>query len=291
MPELLASSRAAPPDEARHRRRSQERHCHSAQTPGSHGCTRRRVLLSTLWGGGAGLASVAAAVAEEDFYQRWPLVTPADVLPYLRATAVQGNADSVVAALDAWSRFYPNYSIGELKGKILDDLVASCSPHVALEVGSFMGYSAVRTARSLPRGGRLLCVEASPANAAVVRSVVDYAGLGSRVEVLTGLSGDVMPRIASWIGPGGSDWVFLDHCKPCLLPDTLRMEALGIIRHGTCLVADNVIYPGAPDYLQHVGDPRLYDTRLVECDFEYSTTWREGFSAKKRDAISVSIRH
>jgi catechol O-methyltransferase len=270
MRELLASrvvraGEARPADEGR-------RHlpCVS-EAPARHGCTRRRVLLSTLWVGGIGAVSAAASAAEEDFYQRWPLVTPADVLPFLRATAEQGDAGSVVAALEAWGQHYPSYACGAEKGAILEQLVESKAPQLAVEVGSFQGYSAVRTARRLPRNGRLLCVEASPANAAVVRAVVDYAGLGTRVDVLTGLSGQVMGDIASWVGFGGSDWVFLDHCKPCLLPDTLRMEALGIIRAGTMVVADNVVYPGAPDYLQHVGDPRLYDTRLVECDFEYST--------------------
>ena len=262
---------------------------HASEAPTRHGCTRRRVLL-TLWGGGVGTVSAAASAAEENFYQRWPLVTPADVLPFLRATAKQGDADSVVAALESWGSHYPSYACGAEKGAILEQLVVSQAPQRAVEVGSFQGYSGVRTARRLPRGGRLLCVEASPANAAVVRAVVDYAGLGARVDVLTGLSSDVMPDIASWVGPGGSDWVFLDHCKPCLLPDTLRMEALGVIRPKTMVVADNVIYPGAPDYLQHVGDPRLYDTRLMECDFEYSTQWRDGFSGKKRDAVSISIR-
>eukprot|EP00961_Rhodomonas_salina_P217239 2935313-Rhodomonas_salina.2 len=30
------------------------------------------------------------------------------------------------------------------------------------------------------------------------------------------------------------------------------MEKLGIIQAGTVLAADNVIYPGAPDFLDHV---------------------------------------
>lgn len=249
--------------------------------------SRRRILLSSTAGTALALLGRQSCAFAEDFYQRWPLVQPSDVLPFIRASAKQGDAEAVVTALDVWASKYPNYGLGAEKGAILEQLFVTHAPKVALEVGSFMGYSAVRTARRLPPQGILHCIEASAANAAVVWQVVDYAGVGDRVDIVVGLSGDVLEDVAARIGR--CDWVFLDHCKPCLLPDCLRMEQLGIIRPGTCLVADNVLYPGAPDFLQHVQDVRLYDTELRECAFEYDTAWREG-GGKKRDAISVSIR-
>ncbi len=39
----------------------------------------------------------------------------------------------------------------------------------------------------------------------------------------------------------------------CYLPDLLAMERLGLVAPGTLVLADNVLVPGAPDYLQHVG--------------------------------------
>jgi predicted O-methyltransferase YrrM len=238
---------------------------------------------------GASTTLRAEAADDTDFYQRWPSVEPADVLPYVRATARAGDADAVVAALDEWGRHYPNYSCGPEKGALLEDLAARTAPRAGLEVGTFLGYSALRTARHLAARGRLRCIEASQANAEVAKAVLEYAGVGNVVDVTVGLSSDVLVDAAGWF-PAGADWVFLDHCKPCLLPDTLRMEELGIIRAGTVVIADNVVYPGAPDYLRHVGDARAYDTRLIDCSFEYNTPWRDGFSSRKRDAISVSVR-
>ena len=37
----------------------------------------------------------------------------------------------------------------------------------------------------------------------------------------------------------------MDHFKECYEPDLKAMEALGLIRKGTVVVADNVVYPGA----------------------------------------------
>lgn len=110
-------------------------------------------------------------------------------------------------------------------------------PSVALELGTFMGYGTARIFRSLPPGGRVISVEAGEEQAAVARQVLAYAGLpvgegpDARVQVINGLSGDVLPRLRELAGlpPGGSTqgeqqegaasapppvpFVFLDHCK------------------------------------------------------------------------------
>lgn len=44
----------------------------------------------------------------------------------------------------------------------------------------------------------------------------------------------------------------MDHVKEIYLEDFKLMEKLGAIRQGTTIFADNVIFPGAPDYLQHM---------------------------------------
>jgi len=255
----------------------------------------RRTPLAALDRRGA-LASLALALAlqparqaraEENFFETWPYVEPADVLPFVRSKAVAGNADSVLDALDEFCLHYPMYALGREKGVILGNLAANVKPRAALEVGTLFGYSAIRTARELAPGGRLVCIEANPAHAAVARTLLDLAGVGDRVEVLTGLSSDLAPRAAELLG--GADWVFLDHAKECYAPDTRALEALGVLRTGSLLVADNVIYPGAPGFLELVqGNAAKYETRLVEAAFEYRVSWREGLGEEKRDALSVT---
>jgi catechol O-methyltransferase len=193
--------------------------------------------------------------------------------------------------MDEFGEHYPMYKLGAEKGALLEGVLRAAPPMAALEVGTFLGYSALRTARLLPPGGRLLCIEASAANAATARAVLDYAGVGERVEILLGVAAKALPEAAARLGPTGADFVFLDHCKECYLPDTRAMEALGVIRAGTVLAADNVLYPGAPDFLAWVDSGAArYATRLLGAAFEYETVWKEGWEKGKADAISVSVR-
>lgn len=179
------------------------------------------------------------------------------------------------------------YKIGPEKGALFEGVLQRLQPRLALEVGTFLGYSAIRTARHLQQpGGQLLCIEANPQNAAVARQVVEYAGYKDRVRIIDGLSNKVIPQLPALLSAGqqagqgsqlsqqqppqlqvsmqqqqsqqqqeqqqpeqqqqGFDFVFLDHCKDCYLPDLQALEGLGLIRRGTTVMADNVMYPGAP---------------------------------------------
>jgi predicted O-methyltransferase YrrM len=154
------------------------------------------------------------------------------------------------------------YKIGPEKGQLFENVLQQQKPTWALEVGTFLGYSAIRTARNLQPGGQLLCIEANPQNAAVARQVVQYAGLQQHVQILDGVSGQVIPKLPAMLAAlqslqgssssaqrqqqQGFDFVFLDHCKECYLPDLQSLEQLGLIQQGTAVMADNVVYPGAP---------------------------------------------
>lgn len=69
--------------------------------------------------------------------------------------------------------------------------------------------------------------------AEVAREVLALAGFAdpSRVQVLGGLSSDVLPRLAEELPAGPArraGVVFLDHCKPCYRPDLqVRFGLLG----------------------------------------------------------------
>ncbi|KAL4443450.1 hypothetical protein ABPG75_011187 [Micractinium tetrahymenae] len=253
---------------------------HNAASPPPAAVLSRRhaaaatLLAAAAWAAphvpAAAAAAAAAAAFDEgskaSFYAEWPYVSPSDILPFLRAAATPGDADSVLAAIDRFAEFYPMYRCGPEKGAILEELVAAQQPALALELGTFMGYGAARIARQLPPGGRLISIEASEEQAAVARQVLEYAGIPvgegpeARVRVVAGLSGDVLPRLRQLAGLGSgaaAGFVFLDHCKPCYLPDLVTMEQLGLVAPGTLVLADNVLVPGAPDYLQHVGGSTL----------------------------------
>jgi predicted O-methyltransferase YrrM len=204
---------------------------------------------------------------------------------HARGSPTHGDAPALPCALPCSpSHYTPTHTrrntkqVGPDKGAIFERVLeqrAGGPPRRALEVGTFLGYSAVRTARHLAQpGGLLVCIEANPQNAAVAREVVAYAGLGGCVTVLDGLSGQVIPRLPLLLAQlpppppqqqqqqqqqlllqaqdgelaraSAFDVVFLDHSKRDYLPDLQRLEQLGLVAPRTTVLADNVLYPGAP---------------------------------------------
>lgn len=58
------------------------------------------------------------------------------------------------------------WKLGPEKGAILEGIVKERDPQTVVELGTFLGYSAIRTARSLSSGARLVCVEGNAEYAA-----------------------------------------------------------------------------------------------------------------------------
>lgn len=66
-------------------------------------------------------------------------------------------------------------------GQIVDRVLREQQPSVLLELGAYCGYSAVRMARLLLPGARLLTIEFNPDYAAITQRMVEFAGLQDKV--------------------------------------------------------------------------------------------------------------
>lgn len=143
-------------------------------------------------------------------------------------------------------------NVGAHKGKIVADLIAKVKPQLMVELGGYVGYSALLFGDALRKAGgkRYLSLERNPEFAAVSRSLVDLAGLSDVVKVVVGPSGDSIRRLSADIKH--IDLLFLDHYKPAYLSDLKLCEELRLVKPGTVLAADNVITPGNPPYLEYV---------------------------------------
>ncbi|EGV20371.1 O-methyltransferase [Thiocapsa marina] len=190
-------------------------------------------------------------------------------LEFVRAHAVEGDAESVLRALDRFAReqrFMMN--LGNGKGCILDELVAGLpSSARVLELGAYCGYSAVRMARLLRGGGQIISIEANPRHARIAKAMCRFAGVEDQVQIMVGWTGAIIPTLA-----GPFDLVFLDHSKDEYLVDLWRIEEKGLIEPGSIIVADNVgpLFD-ARDYLKYVrtNPYNLYRSRYVESHLEY----------------------
>lgn len=198
--------------------------------------------------------------------------------------ATQGDPQSVLDVIDnfAWNGpFLMN--VGDVKGKILDDAIRARQPKVILELGAYCGYSGTRIARLLPPGGRLISVEKDPLMAAIATKMVEWAGLADRVTILIGTLESRAHYIQTKLGIKSFDLVFLDHHKDFYLSDLQLLERSQLVVSGSVLVADNVIYPGTPAYLDYVRSrPSVYRTVFHPSFLEYTTD--------KPDGIEISTR-
>lgn len=245
-------------------------------------------------------AATVSSSSSSEFYSRWSYSKPSDIEAYVEANATRGDARSVLRAYDAFGEYFPMYKLGAEKVGKYDEVLNSCeSLECVVEIGTFLGYSAIATASRLakrsPEKGRLLCVEYEERHAEVARWALDFAGLSDRVTVLTMAGSDAVDDARAFVdavkGKGGrTDVLFLDHAKERYLPDLQLYEKAGIVGAGTLVVADNVVYPGAPGFLEYVDTTAgRYRTRLIDAMFEYDQVWKPDWIPQK-DALSVSLK-
>jgi catechol O-methyltransferase len=186
------------------------------------------------------------------------------------ATARAGDAADVVRAIDEFGYGHSYLiNVGDEKGEILDQAIRAAAPSLLLELGTYCGYSAVRTARAMPAGAHLVSIEFNPANAAIARRIIDHAGVGDRATVVEGSLADHGTTIAALehdhgFAPGALDFVFIDHAKELYLPDLHRILERGWLHAGSVVVADNVKFPGVPDYREYMKEQEGADWRTVE---------------------------
>jgi len=80
--------------------------------------------------------------------------------------------------------------------------------------------------------------------------VVEFAGLSHKVHVIMGSVEQKLHVLKDVYGIETVGAIFIDHAKERYLPDLLLVEKAGLLQKGSVLIADNVIIPGAPDYLE-----------------------------------------
>lgn len=192
------------------------------------------------------------------FYQKYQYREPKDILLYIDDCGIKdGNAIAVTDALETFSLYYPMYKLSREKVNILKDEVKKFQPKNVLEIGTFFGYSALNMGTVLPTGASLTCIEANKDNADVARVILDK-GLGAStkardsVRIIDGISSKVLSSKENLLGKIPFDFVFLDHDKDCYLADLKTLEDNGMLASNCMIVADNVVFPGAPGYLEYV---------------------------------------
>jgi caffeoyl-CoA O-methyltransferase len=145
----------------------------------------------------------------------------------------------------------------------LEMLVRLVGAKLAVEVGTFTGYGAIRIARGLAEGGSLLCCELDPGRAAIARTNLDAAGVGDRVEITVGPAIDTLRSLPADLT---IDFAYLDADKTGY-PDYYE-ELVTRLSPGGLLAIDNVFMGGeilAPEREGTIAMAGLND-RILEDD-------------------------
>jgi len=187
------------------------------------------------------------------------------VLEYVYAhpglSQMRGSPAQVLAAIDEFAAeqdFLIN--VGEDKGGIVAGLIAREKPKVFVELGGYVGYSAILFGDAMRKAGggggggdlRYWSLEFNPVFAAVAMALVDLAGLGDVVKVVVGPADESLRRLHAEGQLQTVDVLFLDHVEDLYESDLKVCESLGLLKPGALVVADNVVRPGAPEYRKYV---------------------------------------
>jgi len=148
--------------------------------------------------------------------------------------------EPLLAELEEWTvkeHAEPHMISGRLQGQLIGQLSRMVAPERILEIGTFVGYSALCLARGLRSGGRLYTLELREEDARLARSWFDRSPLGHLIECI---QGDALMLIETldetW------DLVFLDADK---VNYTRYYEAvMPRLRPGGWIIADNVLFHG-----------------------------------------------
>lgn len=147
-------------------------------------------------------------------------------------------------------------NVGAAKGAFVTNLIAERKPSVMIELGGYVGYSAILFGDAIRANGgkQFLSIEKNPEVAAVANQLVDLAGLRDTVRILVGASDEVLLELVrDHKEITQVEMIFIDHWQKLYRPDLWLLEELDVLIPGTSLLlADNVIMPGAPEYLEWV---------------------------------------
>ncbi len=202
---------------------------------------------------------------------------------YVEAEAQRGDLDDVIRGVDEFA-YHRSFliNVGDEKGEILDAAIRRAQPRQLLELGTYCGYSALRIARVMPEGARLVSIEFNAENAAIARRIWDHAGIGEELTVLVGTLGDGGATIAELesehgFASGSLDFVFIDHDKSAYLPDLRRILDRGWLHPGSAVLADNIKRPGVPDYREFMQgeEGRVWRTIGHETHVEYQSLLKD----------------
>jgi caffeoyl-CoA O-methyltransferase len=125
------------------------------------------------------------------------------------------------------------------QGSLLTVLARVTKAQLAIEIGTFTGYSSICIARGLPPGGKLICTDISAEWTSVARKYWARAGLDGRIDLRVG---PALETLRSFPDEPMFDLAFIDGDKDGY--PAYWLELVPRMRPGGLLLVDNAFWGG-----------------------------------------------
>lgn len=126
---------------------------------------------------------------------------------------------------------------GFFQGRVLAMFSRMIKPSVVLEIGTYLGYSALCFAEGLAEGGKVITLDIVEETNKVARSFVERTEYKDRIEFHLGEAVNIIPTL-----PETFDLVFIDADKPNY--SNYYNLVFDKVRPGGFIIADNVLWSG-----------------------------------------------
>jgi caffeoyl-CoA O-methyltransferase len=147
--------------------------------------------------------------------------------------------DDILNEIEIQTRHHPESHMlsGSLQGKFLEMISKLINPTYILEIGTFLGYSALCLVKGLKSGGELHTLEIDEKSASVARTNFKKSKTENKIILHTGNALELLSKIDKpW------DLVFIDADKTGYIDyyNTLLPK----LKSGCLIMADNVLFHG-----------------------------------------------
>jgi catechol O-methyltransferase len=203
-------------------------------------------------------------------------------LDYVFSNAEKNNPKSILQTIDNFvlesGQFLMN--VGPEKGEILRDHLVKSKPNNVIELGTFIGYSAVLISSTIGEKSKLTSIDSDSHSIEIAKELINFAGLDDKVNLMHGSAEEIIPELNF-----NADFVFIDHAKKKYLSDLKLLETEEIILKNCTVFADNVgiFKDEMAEYFDHVRNSGKYQSQNFSSKLEYRNNIY--------DAVEISIKN
>ena len=203
-------------------------------------------------------------------------------LDYVFSNAEKNNPKSILQTIDNFvlesGQFLMN--VGPEKGEILRDHLVKSEPNNVIELGTFIGYSAVLISSTIGEKSKLTSIDSDSHSIEIAKELINFAGLDDKFNLMHGNAEEIIPELNF-----NADFVFIDHAKKKYLSDLKLLEREEIIIKNCTVFADNVgiFKDEMVEYFDHVRNSGKYQSQNFSSKLEYRNNIY--------DAVEISIKN